>query len=148
MKIRCKLYQQLLPFIYNEVTFPDMSTHQPVRAHMYLDLLPDNNDWLRLSKLYSRLIVKVITSHIPSLSFMDILCKESINVHADKLTNRTKVIPLPVTYDNEMNTSDVINIMSGYETLIKNIYNNANVEVEDIHIGGDQLTRERKNVIS
>ena len=79
---------------------------------------------------------------------MDILCKESINVHADKLTKRTKVIPLPVTYDNEMNTSDVINIMSGYETLIKNIYNNANVEVEDVHIGGDQLTRERKNVIS
>ena len=57
-----------------------------------------------------------------------------------------KIIPLPVLAKNDQTYSEVIDILDSYENHIAEIFNYAGKPLTSnsrVHIGGDQLTRER-----
>lgn len=61
----------------------------------------------------------------------------------DGMKIKNKVIPLPVLHENEQKYSDVVNILDSYQDLVEITYQSCNLPVQQVHIGGDQLTRER-----
>ena len=78
-------------------------------------------------------------------SLVQPLTEELIPTHYDVQMKHT-VIPLPALPKNEQCYSDVVQILDSYEQLINEVYTAAGKEIDEnlkVHIGGDQLTRER-----
>ena len=52
---------------------------------------------------------------------------------------------MPIMCKNEQNYADVVEILDSYEDHIADIYRKSGASLDEvkIHIGGDQLTRER-----
>lgn len=63
------------------------------------------------------------------------------------MRRRNLVVALPVLPFNEQKYADVVQILDHYEQYIKEIYQSAEVPLDKVHIGGDQLTRERDVVV-
>lgn len=59
------------------------------------------------------------------------------------MRRRNLVVALPVLPFNEQKYADVVQILDHYEHYIEEIYQSAEVPLAKVHIGGDQLTRER-----
>lgn len=59
------------------------------------------------------------------------------------MRRRNLVVALPVLPFNEQKYADV-QILDHYEQYIEEIYQSAEVPLAKVHIGGDQLTRERE----
>lgn len=59
------------------------------------------------------------------------------------MRRRNLVVALPVLPFNEQKYADVVQILDHYEQYIEEIYQSAEVPLAKVHIGGDQLTRER-----
>lgn len=63
------------------------------------------------------------------------------------MMRRNLVVALPVLPFNEQKYADVVQILDHYEQYIEEIYQSAEVPLAKVHIGGDQLTRERDLVV-
>lgn len=63
------------------------------------------------------------------------------------MRRRNLVVALPVLPFNEQKYADVVQILDHYEQYIEEIYQSAEVPLAKVHIGGDQLTRERDLVV-
>lgn len=59
------------------------------------------------------------------------------------MRRKNLVVALPVLPFNEQKYADVVQILEHYEQYIEEIYQSAEVPLAKVHIGGDQLTRER-----
>lgn len=59
------------------------------------------------------------------------------------MRRKNLVVALPVLPFNEQKYADVVQILDHYEQYIEEIYQSAEVPLAKVHIGGDQLTRER-----
>lgn len=61
------------------------------------------------------------------------------------LSSKNTVVTFPVLCKNEQSYAEVVDIMDSYEDHIVDIYRKANFNLDGVkvHIGGDQLTRER-----
>ncbi|XP_046561670.1 uncharacterized protein LOC124270685 [Haliotis rubra] len=69
-----------------------------------------------------------------------------VGEEADCLKTKHTVIPLPVLPKNEQTYSDVVDVLDHCKSLISEMYGKAGIDLGEncsIHIGGDQLTRER-----
>jgi len=98
-----------------------------------------------LKLVYTYLVCGVLKAHIPALSFMNTSNTFSLQ-HADKLCAKSEVIALPVIMLDEMKQSDMIEIMEYYENLLTKVYgDNSDLSNLRVHIGGDQLTRDRES---
>ncbi|KAL4221560.1 hypothetical protein ACF0H5_019817 [Mactra antiquata] len=92
----------------------------------------------------SRLFRRILTEFFPWLKFAQKAAhKEIQGEYSQLLCKKNKVIPLPVMTKNEQKYTDVVEILDKYENIIENVYENAEIPINNVHIGGDQLTRER-----
>jgi len=129
--------------VVQEVYFPDLDTSPHLNAFTTDVYLMSADDCSLLKSLYVRLIIEIISRHLPSIAFVNIQPGQPFGGHSSKLVNITQVIPLPVLYYNEQVNSDVIKIMSWYSDVVEEVYKKAGVDMESVHAGGDQLTRVR-----
>ncbi len=84
--------------------------------------------------------------HVPVLQCVkQMVVGPVLGPYSEQLSQKTKVIPLPIVFKNEQKYHEVVDIMDTYEELIKEVYRQARADASTvrIHIGGDQLTRER-----
>ena len=111
------------------------------------DFLPDKQDWDGIKEDYIVLIMRVLVKHLPALHSLKTLVPSVISgQESERLKTKNMVIPLPVLPKNEQTYSDVVDVLDHYESLVKEVHDKAGLHLEDdshIHIGGDQLTRER-----
>ncbi|WAR07883.1 hypothetical protein MAR_017841, partial [Mya arenaria] len=73
---------------------------------------------------------------VQNVSFND--CLEPL-----KMKLKNTVIPLQIQHKNEQKYADVVDILDTYQDLGETLYQGSGLQVPQIHIGGDQLTRER-----
>ena len=83
-------------------------------------------------------ISQIMADHLPQLSHFRLHHPVDSRQH-----HKTPVIRLPAWPLNEQNYQDVVKILDGYQKIVDEVYSKADVSVEPVHIGGDQLTRER-----
>jgi hypothetical protein len=114
-------------------------------AHAPVEMfLPNVGDWVQIAAEYAILIGRVAVRHIPAFHFLkDVVSKPILGQVQNKV--KSKVIPLPVLHLNEQRYDDVVQILDYYESLMTECAEAAGEDVENlrVHIGGDQLTRER-----
>ncbi|XP_052809488.1 uncharacterized protein LOC128237953 [Mya arenaria] len=106
-------------------------------------LLADDN-WKYLIDDMNRPVARTLTEFFPWLKFAKKAANEDIlGEHSQLLHEKNKVIPLPIMAKNEQKYSDVVDILDSYESLVNSVHISAGMPPEPVHIGGDQLTRER-----
>ena len=110
------------------------------------DFLPSEDDITQLKRDYTVLMARVALRHIPFFQkFRDVIPTYISNPVSENLKLKSKVIPLPVLMKNEQKYQDVVHILDHYQDLIDRATESAGLEPGSlhVHIGGDQLTRER-----
>ena len=123
--------------------FDRENTDYPCTPQIHLDALKPE-DVLLSSSEYSMLrletisiIRDILVDHLPQLAHL----KEK-KIRPAKVT-KTEVIRLPALPNNEQHYQEVVKILQSYQTLVEDVYSDANLDLQNVHIGGDQLTRER-----
>ena len=133
--------------IINRINFDHLnatSPQKPPRTLSLFDLMPTVQEMMAIKREYAIFIGKTAAKLIPTLSFVEELLPENITgKFSEQLAARSDVIPLPVLFLNEQKYQDVVQIMDHYEDMIQEIYTEAGKHLPKIHVGGDQLTRER-----
>lgn len=128
----------------NTSHLPDLKPQQLRSTLTATDFLINDSEYQLVRANYIYQITKVVSKHMPYFTFLDsILPKLAPPMGTVK---KTQVIPMQTVLKNEQEYSDVVDILEGYEEIIEELYKEAGVELTDstqIHIGGDQLTRER-----
>jgi hypothetical protein len=110
------------------------------------DILPsckDANEYQHNSMI---LIAKIWKEFFPQLSFLSDIFPDHIGNDDRKFAEETEVFPTGVINKNEMKATDVVDILEKYTQDLKTVYKIADKNINKanvIHIGGDQLTRER-----
>lgn len=108
--------------------------------------IPGVQDFTSIRRDYVVLMTRVACKFLPYFEMFQDCVPHQLSQPIDpKLTMKTEVIPLPVLFKNEQKYQDVVEILDFYEKIITNACTGAQVPVDNIrvHIGGDQLTRER-----
>jgi hypothetical protein len=127
--------------------FPWLSTMSPQLPLLHLDpqyFMPQVKDWDNIIECYIILVLEVLCKFCdffkPYRRLVDQL-KQDLKLADCDISAVHKCIPLSVLPKNEQKYTDVIDILDSYEHLVSDIYGDEpNIKV---HIGGDQLTRER-----
>ena len=107
---------------------------------------PGPHEYEILKKEFTSIISEVSAELIPQFSFMKKFLPERISCDfADQLKQKTTVVPLAVTDRNEARYADVVHILDDYEKVVEEVHTAAGIKLDNVkvHIGGDQLTRER-----
>ena len=86
---------------------------------------------------------EILTEHFHWLEFAKSAVTESVNELPEGMDQRNKVIPLPVLHKNEQKYADVVEVLDSYQDICETVYRSAEKPLPKVHIGGDQLTRER-----
>lgn len=97
------------------------------------------------------LVLEVLVEHVSVFScfkplLLDMKRKVQPPLDVFDTSKVNTVIPLPLLCKNEQKYAEVVKVLDSYEQLIDDIYTKAGLQVDDsrkVHIGGDQLTRER-----
>ena len=90
------------------------------------------------------MVARVLKTFLPRLSFMADCMPDHLEVER-LFKEQTQVVPLPVLPCDEKEYTDVVKILEMYENIAQEIEAAADPKTPGlkIHIGGDQLTRER-----
>jgi hypothetical protein len=110
------------------------------------DILPSCKDATDYQHNSMILIAKIWKEFFPQLYFLSDIFPDHIGNDDIKFAVKTEVFPMGVINKDEMKATDVVDILEKYTQYMKTLYKNAdkNINKADvIHIGGDQLTRER-----
>lgn len=86
---------------------------------------------------------KILTEHFNWLEFAKPAVIETVDELPEGMDQRRKVIPLPVLHKNEQKYADVVEVLDSYQDICETVYRSAEKPLPKVHIGGDQLTRER-----
>ncbi len=124
----------------------DTSPQVPIELMSAADFLPSKSDWQELTAEYAILMARVAAKKIPALQFLEDTVPDYIEgPDSERLAKKSTVVSLPVLFKNEQKYEDVTDIMKMYEDEIQPVYHLAQKELngQQIHIGGDQLARER-----
>lgn len=62
--------------------------------------------------------------------------------YTDTPQQKNLVVPLPTLPLNEQKYAEVVDILNSYKSTLSEIFTAAEQDVPNVHIGGDQLTRE------
>ena len=105
-------------------------------------LLPSEEEKLMLRDCYISQVCDVINQHVAPMKH---LASYGPDRPVAEFVSKDKVHFLHVLPFNEQKYQDMIQIMHEYERVIANVYHEAGIPLADnrVHIGGDQLTRER-----
>ena len=92
---------------------------------------------------YSFICMKVTAKYISFFKFLGINLPGCLtDEYTEKISDKTRVIPLPALHKNESHYTDVVDIMSYYVTLLQRVYQNAGIsEIPKTQVGGDLLPR-------
>ena len=130
--------------IVQNLKFDDMSdVPQGLVKDLTMEqIIPSDIEELGLKKRYITLIMRTVMDHIPFMKkFNGLYQKEFPSEHAEDLKKPNLVVPLEVLPYNEAAYPQVCKILLSYVDTIDSIYESENHR--QVHIGGDQLTRER-----
>lgn len=110
--------------------------------------LPSDNDFKVITNDYIYIVFQILTRHLTFLKKFKPFTAELKNDLRAKdcdLSSKNTVVTFPVLCKNEQSYAEVVDIMDSYEDHIVDIYRKANFNLDGVkvHIGGDQLTRER-----
>ena len=134
-------------FLVHNYSFKNLSLISPQRKYQCTkpaDLMLSKNEEEELVKDYINIVVSVAIRFFPVFQFLE-SPQPTTSDQAD-ITQKTLTIPLPALHRHEQEYGDVCEILRFYEKLIAYIYSEAGIDLTDstkVHIGGDQLTRER-----
>ena len=133
--------------VIQNIGFNRLPSHAPQRniADMdWTEFLPSADDFKVLTKDYCRLVGRILVKFMPAFSpFKNVVNKPIKGELSDILTEKNKVVPLPALPKNEQKYSDVVDILYCYESVVMDVAGKARVDVEKVHIDGDQLTKKR-----
>ena len=135
--------------ICQNLKFDELDDSGPVNNHTNMhvsDFLPSKEDMSAIQSDYVILMSWVAMKYLPFFKmFEDIVPKTICEPPFEDLKRKSKVIPLAVLFENEQYYQDVVKILAYYEKFITESCEKLghNIENVQIHIGGDQLTRER-----
>lgn len=108
--------------------------------------MPSPEDTKILQTDFTIKIARVLFKHVPFFrQFRNVVPEFISQPEYPELESETTVIPLPVLYKNEQRYNDVVDILEFYEQLVLDVCHSTQKDEADffVHIGGDQLTRER-----
>lgn len=128
------------------ISSPSENYQKHFEATPCQEFMPSADDFALYRRDYTVLMSRVVFQHLPYFQiFEDIVPARLSQACDEQLSVKTKVIPLPVLYKNEQKYQDVVEILAFYEKTVVDACDAAGADSSDvhIHIGGDQLTRER-----
>ncbi|XP_060563373.1 uncharacterized protein LOC132722819 [Ruditapes philippinarum] len=103
-----------------------------------------DNDWKVITSDMCILVSRVLTDFFPWLNFAKSAVSNEIQGGTPlKMKLKNTVIPLQIQHKIEQKYADVVDILDTYQDLGETLYQGSGLQVPQIHIGGDQLTRER-----
>lgn len=126
--------------------FSQLSTAKPQVPLLELEpttFLPQEMDWENIKNCYIVIILEILCKFCKYFqNFKSVLenMKQKLRPDDYDISEAHTSVPLPVLPKNEQKYSDVIEILDFYENIVENV---CGVNSGSIHIGGDQLTRER-----
>ncbi|KAH3833916.1 hypothetical protein DPMN_107232 [Dreissena polymorpha] len=135
--------------IIQNLSFCHLSHQTPLcdlRALPVSAFLLEQKDIDILTWNVSQLVARVLTEFFPWMKFAKETASKPIPGEFAELPEfRRKKPSYPTSsyVNNEQKYSDVVEILESYEELVISVCNKANIEPMPVHIGGDQLTRER-----
>lgn len=100
-------------------------------------------EWQDITYNFSMLMSRVLVDFFGWLKPISTVLKKPIADVPEGLKEKNMVIPLPILHKNEQKYTDVIDILDSYQEVCESVHVASNKELKTIHIGGDQLTRER-----
>ena len=109
------------------------------------DVLVSPDDYRSIRKDVIKLVVDIMSEHLPQLAHLKKTQPKTFAA-ANQVSDKTKVVRLPALPLNEQKYQDVVKILEWLESLVTDVYDKAGVPLEErkpMHVGGDQLTRER-----
>ncbi|KAL5004258.1 hypothetical protein ScPMuIL_017714 [Solemya velum] len=132
-------------------SFSSLSTVRPqkyLHSMEPISFIPQTDDWKTIKFTYSIILLDVLVKHFKYFKlFQQTLSELKQTLMPENINNSvSEVIPLPVLAKNEQKYSDVIDIMDSYEQLVEDTFlacGHLVTSETKVHIGGDQLTRER-----
>lgn len=132
--------------IVQNVCFAHLSNIQPQYNLLHLPterLLMQAEEFNQVTSDFSILVSQVLVDFFPWLKF----AKSAVDIRSEEILPELKrkniVIPLPILHKNEQNYSEVIDILDMYQDLCEKTFEAAQQPLQKVHVGGDQLTRER-----
>ena len=135
--------------IVQNTSFNHLSCVKPQVPVRHLEtgiFLPSEQECEILLKDFATTLMRTAARHIPYFEqFLNVLPSNLWGEPPDGLSMKNKVIPLPVLHYNEQKYDEVVQIMDYYEDFLDKCYTEAGLDIscEQVHIGGDQLTRDR-----
>ena len=135
--------------IVQNLKFDHLSNVYPQRNYFEIPVhsfIPSDDDLQHIRREDVILMSRVAFKHIPFFQqFKDIVPLYISKPVSQSQKEKSKVIPLPVLYKNEQYYQDVVEILAFYEELVVDISQKTGINESEffVHIGGDQLTRER-----
>jgi len=119
------------------------SMNRNLSVQLFL-LTPD--DISELKKDYASILMNTAVEYFTFFQCLrDILPKYLEDSFSSQLTHKTKVIPISILPLDEQKGEHAVEILRYYEKLIVDLFTSAGISVENknIHVGGDQLSRDR-----
>lgn len=125
--------------------FSELNYQLMVKQKIFLrKLLIQQKDDKILKNDYGVHISGIAKELCPHLQFLHGNAKDIIKgEYTDTLQKKNLVVPLPTLPLNEQKYAEVVDILNSYESTLSEIFTAAEQDVPNVHIGGDQLTRER-----
>ncbi|XP_061184242.1 uncharacterized protein LOC133192263 [Saccostrea echinata] len=136
--------------LVQNINFDHLSDIFPQREYKATALqtfLPSVDDMKKTKRDYAILIARVAIKFLPFFEQFESIIPRNISKPCSlHLKEKTHVIPMPVLFRNEQYYQDVVHILDFYTKTVAEAFQKAGKDVSEetrIHIGGDQLTRER-----
>lgn len=129
------------PIFENKSQEPQIPIDELKPEHMLLS----TDEYSTIKNDIVKIIVDIASVYLPQLQFMKKSVPSLISGPDSTMYNHeTVVVPLPVLPFNETSYQDDVKILDYYEDLVKKLIEKADLpDSTSIHVGGDQLTRER-----
>ena len=124
--------------------FKTLSNSEPEKEWYNLDVqdfIPNAEDYNRLKSLFIYHLTQLAIKFLPFYKVLKGLVRHPDSPDRDQLKEKTQVVLLDTLHKNEQKYAEVVDILDSYEQVISDTFE----DLRDIkiHIGGDQLTRER-----
>ena len=132
--------------IVNNFNFEHLSTDMPQKSDFDInDFMLRQHDIQKIKEEYAIHVGSAITKTLPYFQKFASHLPRFITKPHEFMNGVNKVIPLPVIMKNEQSYKDVVQILENYENILETCYQKSGLSFDavKIHIGGDQLTRER-----
>ena len=132
--------------IVQNLSFPDLPNAHPQHDLRQLPtgrFILDEQEWNGIMFDFSVIMTRILVDFFPWLKFAKSAVNQIIDDIPEGLKDENKVVPLPILHKNEQKYAEVVDVLDSYQELCETTYEAAEKPLQKVHIGGDQLTRER-----